>query len=67
MSESQPSLLLRGQDVQQLIGVSRVTLWRMTRSGDFPQSIRIGARSNRWLRSEVEAWIRLRPRSGEAA
>ena len=66
-SDPTPSLLLTGQTVQQMLGISRVTLWRMAKSGDFPQSVRVGARAVRWVRSEVEQWIGSRPRSGEAA
>ena len=66
-SPTPASVLLTSQTVQHMLGVSRVTLWRMTKSGDFPQSICVGARAVRWVRAEVEEWIGSRPRSGEAA
>lgn len=35
--------------------IHRSTLWRGIRAGDFPPPLKIGARSNRWLVSELLA------------
>ena len=56
--------IIRTCEVVKLIGLSRVTLWRMCRSGDFPQAIRLGGTKSRavgWRVSEVESWIESRP------
>ena len=62
-SDPTPSLLLTGQTVQKMIGVSRVTLWRLSKAGEFPQAIRVGTRAVRWRADEIEAWISSRPRA----
>lgn len=36
--------------------VSRPTLWRMWRKGDFPKPISISPGRVGWLKSEVDAW-----------
>jgi predicted DNA-binding transcriptional regulator AlpA len=40
-------------EVLRLVGVHRATLYRWTRSGDFP----VKHDSDGWLRSEVELWL----------
>lgn len=37
-------------------GVSRVTIWRWSRNGNFPKPIKLSAGSTRWRLSEVEIW-----------
>ncbi len=40
--------LISLRSVLPMIQVSRTTLWRMIKSGQFPQPIRVGTRLNRW-------------------
>ncbi len=54
--------ILRTNDVTQKTGLSRTTLWRLERKGDFPKRIRLGANSVGWREEEIEAWIDRRPR-----
>ena len=54
--------ILRFSAVSHKTGLSRTTIWRRERSGDFPPRIRLGGRSVGWLDSEVEAWLESRPR-----
>lgn len=42
-------------------GISRTTIWRLERAGEFPPRRRIGANAVGWLRSEVVSWMRSRP------
>ena len=51
---------LRPRDVLALIGVSRTTLWRMIRAGQFPSPVRITERSAGFLQETVESWMRCR-------
>ena len=51
---------LRPRDVLALIGVSRTTLWRMVRAGQFPSPVRITERSAGFLQETVESWMRSR-------
>ena len=54
------ALLLKGSDVTVALGVSRVTLWRLVKHGDFPQPLRIGRNILRWRRADVDAWLETR-------
>lgn len=49
-------------EVLALIGVSYTTLWRWQAQGRFPHRRRLGPNRVGFLRSEVEEWIRSRPR-----
>ena len=51
---------LRVRDVLPLIGVSRTTLWRMIRAGEFPAPVWITERTAAFLQETVESWIRCR-------
>ena len=56
----QQDKLLTTQDVLKITGLkSRVTLWRKCKdqSDPFPRPYRFGAKSNRWKRSELIAWM----------
>ena len=51
--------LLRLPAVLEATGLSRSTLYRLTKGGDFPQPIKMrGSRAPVWLQSAVHAWIR---------
>jgi prophage regulatory protein len=55
--------LLRAREVLERVGVSRSTLWRMGRAGEFPKPRRISNNSVRWSQLEVEEWISARERA----
>ena len=38
-------------------GISRSTIYRLLRKGEFPKPIRIGPRGVRWLESDIKAWL----------
>ena len=46
----------------ELVGVSRVTQWRMEREGLFPARVRVGKSSVGWHLDEVEEWLKGRER-----
>jgi prophage regulatory protein len=48
---------LRFREVCNMTGLSRTTLWRLERDGQFPRRRRLSARCVAWLESEVEAWV----------
>ena len=58
--------LLRCEAVQERTGLSRTTLWRMERRGEFPKRVHLTSSLVAWLEDEVVAWIRSR-RTGTAA
>lgn len=51
---------LRRHAVEELTGLSYVTLWRYERAGDFPARRRLGPNSVAWVEHEVESWIKSR-------
>jgi predicted DNA-binding transcriptional regulator AlpA len=50
--------LLSPNKVAELLGISRVTLWRMRQEDDtFPSPYQITERRIGFLKSEIEAWV----------
>ena len=49
---------IRPRQVLEMIGVSRMTLWRMVQAGTFPPPVRITERNRGYLREAVEAWMK---------
>ena len=59
--------LLRREEVETRCGLARSSIYRLMRSGQFPEPVRVGPRAVRWPASEIEAWLSARPRAtGEA-
>jgi prophage regulatory protein len=52
--------LLRFQAVRERTGLSRSTIWRMERRGEFPRHHRISSNVVAWVEGEVSDWIRSR-------
>ena len=51
------------KDVVELVGLSKTTIWRRMRAGEFPPAIRLGGPSTRavgWKVTDVEAWLEQR-------
>jgi prophage regulatory protein len=60
--------LLRLPAVLAVTGLTRSTLYRLAKSGDFPQPIKlIGGRASAWLLSAVNAWIQARIQAAGAS
>jgi len=49
--------LIRARELQKLLQVSRVSLWRWGRDGSFPLPINLSNRSIAWKMSEIEDWV----------
>ena len=49
--------LLRFPAVRERTGLSRSTIWRLERHGDFPKHRRISANTVAWVEAEVMSWI----------
>ncbi len=55
---SDPWTLLSASDLEQLLGVNRITLWRWHVAGRFPQPDKVlGGGRKYWLRSTYERWM----------
>ena len=56
--------IMRIPEVVQVTGLSRTTIWRRVKSGDFPAPVRLGSLATRslgWRESEIRKWIESRP------
>ena len=53
--------LMRLPEVLKLTGLSRSTLYRKIKAGQFPAPVSLGPRSVAWRESEVLDWIANRP------
>ena len=56
-SATQSDRILRIKEVTEMIGLSRTTIWRMERKGEFPTRVQLGVGSVGWRASELERWI----------
>jgi|TARA_B110000908_G_C10151342_1_gene401495 prophage regulatory protein len=45
------------QQLEKLIKVSRPTLYRWMKNGDFPKPVHMGANMVRWKASDIENWL----------
>ena len=62
--------ILRIEEVLDITGLSRSSLYRRINDGTFPAPLLLGGDASRavgWLESEVIAWIASRPRAAEAS
>jgi prophage regulatory protein len=56
--------ILRVRDVEARTGLSRTSLWRLQRAGEFPPSRSLSPGTVGWIEDEISAWIESRsPRS----
>lgn len=53
----EPARLLSVAEVAGMLTISTREVWRRADSGELPQPVRLGARTRRWLREEIEAVI----------
>jgi prophage regulatory protein len=56
-----PDRLLSLREVATMLGLSRVSVWQLRRSGSFPTGRRLTTNRLAWLRSDLLAWIESRP------
>ena len=53
--------LLRRREVEDITGLSRSTIYRMVKTGQFPPPVRVGPKAVRWRLSDIIAWLESRP------
>jgi predicted DNA-binding transcriptional regulator AlpA len=59
--------LLPWKHVRELTGLSRTTVWRRQKAGDFPAPVVISPGRVGWRESEIVAWASSRPIRGTAS
>jgi len=56
-----PERALREREVEQIVGLKKSRIRELEAAGEFPKRRIFGARSVRWLRSEILEYIQTRP------
>ncbi len=54
--------ILRTSQVMGTTGLSRSTIWRLERGGEFPARVQLSTNSIGWIDSEVYEWLKQRKR-----
>ena len=49
--------LLRQKEVLESVGLSRDSVYKLRKAGDFPAPVTLGKGALRWKQSEIAAWI----------
>jgi len=52
--------IVRPRDLRAMTGLSECQVWRLRKSGAFPQAIRLGKIAIGFYRSEIDAWLAAR-------
>jgi predicted DNA-binding transcriptional regulator AlpA len=55
--------ILRTIEVAALTGLSRTTIWRLERAGQFPKRLQLSRNRVGWLETDLEQWIESRPQA----
>lgn len=61
------SVVIRLKAVLERTGLSRATIYRLMKVGEFPSSFKIGKVASGWLEAEVSAWIDERASARQSA
>ena len=56
---------LRLPQVTERVGLGKSSIWAMVDAREFPEPRQIGKRAVAWLGSEVDEWMRSRPKASE--
>ena len=51
---------LRFRELGKRVGLSRSSVWRLERAGEFPQHRRLSPNAVGWWEPEIDAWLRAR-------
>ena len=49
--------IIRLPEVLQTVGLSRPSIYRLMKLGEFPQQVKLGLSSVGWMRAELAQWI----------
>jgi predicted DNA-binding transcriptional regulator AlpA len=52
-----PERLISFDELHHRTGLSRTTIWRLERAGQFPRSVRISPGRRAWREADISAWI----------
>lgn len=52
--------IITSKEAARIAGVSRVTMWRLRKEGDFPKPVRRGTAATGYIQDEINAWVEAR-------
>ena len=55
--------ILSVRDLEQLLNLSRSTIWRMRHQGILPAPLYVSTNRIGWLSTEIEEWLKARSRA----
>ena len=55
--------VIRLPQVEEKVGLSRASIWRLIAAGHLPKPIKISARASGWIESEIDEFIQRRAES----
>ena len=58
--QNAPDKIIRTKEVQSLTGLSRTSIWRLEKKGEFPSRVPLGTGSVGWKYTEVQDWVNSR-------
>lgn len=67
MEQQENIRIIRHDEVQRVVGLSRSSIEARVAEGTFPQPVALGERSKGWIEAEVQAWLRERVRESRDA
>ncbi len=53
-------MIMCSNALQQYVQLSRTTIWRLEKSGQFPKRVRLGQNSVGWLKGDIDTWLESR-------
>lgn len=59
----QPDRILRWKEVAARVGLSRTTVWRLAKSGQFPAAVKLTGSATGWKESSISDWLASRQSS----
>lgn len=54
---SHPFYLMRLPEVQKISGLSKASIYRHMKAGNFPSSVRVGGGSVAWRSTDITDWL----------
>jgi len=63
MTDKNADSLIRWEEVQKMVGISRTSVWRLEKDGEFPKRRHISKRAVGWSQHEIQKWLESRPQA----
>lgn len=54
--------IIRIEELEKRIGVRKSSIYALIRRGEFPAPVQLLDRASGWLDSDIDAWLKSRPR-----